>query len=140
MNPALRLAAALLCSLVLAAGEANDAKTQTSSLEFGTLVWPVSLKANEVATFTLTLNKVPDTAKKVHCDLHWIDAAGTNRGILVGGTAKDIVAGKPIVWDTRVPAKEGIAKALVIVYLSTDGSWKGMVAKPPKLAALEVKP
>jgi len=140
MSFPLRLAAALLCCLPLVAAEANDAKTQKHSLEWGTLLCPLTVKVGEVATFTLTLEKVPETAKKVHVDLHWIDAAGKSQGVLVGATGKDIVLGKPMQWDLRIGAKDGIAKVLPVVYLSTDGSWKGMVAKPPKVTAIDIKP
>lgn len=129
---------ALAC-ITLSAAEGDPPKTQNVDLGWCKVVMPMTVRVNEPATFQVTLTKVPDGAAKIKLDLHWIDTSGANKGMNTAGPAKDVVLNQVIEWNIVTKEKELIGKVLPIMYLTTDGSWKGLVGdKPPKLPTIEV--
>ncbi|MEK7413845.1 MAG: hypothetical protein AAB263_11075 [Planctomycetota bacterium] len=116
-------------------------KTQITKLDWCTIVTPLSVKVGEAATYTITLKKVPEKATKVSCDLHWSTTAGENKGMNIwGGDAKDIELNKPIVFTIAAAKKDDIGTITPIVYLSSDGTWNGVVGDQPQLPTIAVRP
>lgn len=129
-----------LAPVTLAAAENGPKKPlPTQDAQWAVIGVAESIKVGQELTVKITFRAVPENAKMVKVDLHWVDKNGNDKGVFDGMATPQPAKTKGTAdFRFTIAARDGLGSVRPVVYTSEDGTW-GKKVDSFRATAIEVR-